>query len=88
MTSIAIQKLFTFALFIFVAIMSITGCTATQKQAALCYSGCVLQSVVACTQKCTSNEPQATFNIEPQTVMQKAVRLQKKEQATLLKKKK
>ena len=77
MTAKAFQKLLTLAFYIFAFTVSFFGCTATQKQTALCYSGCVLESVVKCAQRC-SKPTTPTLSIQP-GLLNQAYQLQQKE---------
>lgn len=74
------KRLFFFLMFVWCLLASLYGCTAAQKQKTLCYSGCVLRAIPACVKQCQqTSTAQRFFSVAPQSTLQRARELQKKE---------
>jgi len=74
------KRIFLALLWMFVFVMSICSCTTTQKQSALCYSGCILNQIPACVKRCKKESTaKAYFSREPLDNFTKAKEIHKQE---------
>ena len=77
------KRLFYFLLGVFLFLLSMYGCTASNRQKALCYSGCVLATIPKCVKRCQKPILNiATGKLESRqhkTVYDQAKQLQKEE---------